>query len=315
MAAYLMHNQASRKGEGQGGGSWEMAISALGYVCIRASDLKAWERFGVEVLGLQAVVSDGSLLLRVDNRAWRFRVDLGDEDDVVGVGWECASEADYLATLAHLGDSATVDPVLAAARGVRALARFTDPAGMACELHWGPTDAPHQPFTSSAGVNGFVTGEQGLGHVVIVTQDPAGFEAFYKGLGFSVSDYIDMRMGPDFVLPITFMHCNPRHHTLAFAPAPAVFTKKCIHLMLQTRDLDDVGFAIDRAEKAGTPISMTLGRHSNDEMLSVYFDTPSNFEFEYGWGARVIEPGWQVERRDAISKWGHKMVGGPVNRG
>jgi biphenyl-2,3-diol 1,2-dioxygenase len=50
-------------------------------------------------------------------------------------------------------------------------------------------------------------------------------------------------------------------------------------------------------------------------MLSVYFDTPSNFEFEYGWGARVIEPGWQVERRDAISKWGHKMVGGPVNRG
>ena len=292
-----------------------MAIGALGYVCIRASDLGAWERFGTGVLGLQAVASDGAVLLRADSRAWRFRIEQGDEDDVTSVGWECTSEAEYLASLAQLGDNAVVDPALAAARGVRALARFTDPAGMACELHWGPTDAPQRPFASPTGVNGFVTGEQGLGHVVIVAPDPAGYGAFYQGLGFAVSDFIDMPMGPDFVLPITFMHCNPRHHTLAFAPVPPVYKKKCIHLMLQTRELDDVGFAIDRAEKAGSPISMTLGRHSNDEMVSVYFDTPSGFEFEYGWGARVIEPGWQVERRDVTSTWGHKMAKGPGSRG
>jgi len=293
-----------------------MAISALGYVCVRARDLPAWERFATTVLGLQAQTgADGALLLRADSRGWRFRIEQGDEDDVTIVGWECSSEADYLATLAKLGDRATINPALAASRGVRALAQFTDPAGMSCELHWGPTDAPHLPFASPAGTGGFVTGEQGLGHVVIVTADPAGYEAFYKDLGFSVSDYIDMPIGPDLVLPVTFMHCNPRHHTLAFAPAPAVFTKKCIHLMLQTRALDDVGLAMDRSEKLGTPIAMTLGRHSNDQMLSVYFETPSGFEFEYGWGARVIEPGWQVVRRDKISTWGHKMVGGPAVHG
>jgi biphenyl-2,3-diol 1,2-dioxygenase len=293
-----------------------MAISALGYICVRARDLPAWERFATGVLGLQAQRdADGALLLRADSRSWRFRIEQGDEDDVTTVGWECTSEADYLATLAKLGDRATINPALAASRGVRALAQFTDPAGMACELHWGPTDAPHVPFASPLGVSGFVTAEQGLGHVVIVAADPAGYEAFYKDLGFSVSDYIDMPFGPDLVLPVTFMHCNPRHHTLAFAPAPAVFTKKCIHLMLQTQVLDDVGLAIDRAEKLGTPIAMTLGRHSNDQMLSVYFETPSGIEFEYGWGARVIEPGWQVVRRDAISIWGHKMIGGPAVHG
>jgi len=293
-----------------------MAISALGYVCVRAQDLAAWERFATMVLGLQAHFdADGALLLRADSRGWRFHIEQGDEDDVTSIGWECSSEAEYLATLAKLGDRAVINPALAALRGVRGLALFTDPAGMVCELHWGPTDSPHLPFASPTGVGGFVTGEQGLGHVVIVAADPAGYEAFYKDLGFSVSDYIDMAIGPDLVLPVTFMHCNSRHHTLAFAPAPAVFTKKCIHLMLQTQVLDDVGLAIDRSEQQGTPIAMTLGRHSNDQMLSVYFATPSGFEFEYGWGARAIEPGWRVVRHDVISAWGHKMVGGPAAHG
>lgn len=294
-----------------------MAISALGYVCIGASDLDAWERFACDVMGLEARrANDGALMLRVDRRDWRFRIEQGSEDDITVVGWECDSQDEYEATLALLGDAATVDPDLAKARGVCGLARFTDPAGTACELFWGACDRTDAPFASPLGVSGFVTGEQGLGHVVIVTPDPAGYEAFYKGLGFRISDYIDMEIAPGFVLPVSFMHCNPRHHTLAFAPAPnPPFAKKCIHLMLQTQILDDVGMAIERSEKLGVPVSMTLGRHSNDEMLSVYFETPSGFEFEYGWGARVIGPDWQVVRHDVISKWGHKMVGGPTHHG
>jgi hypothetical protein len=94
-----------------------MAISALGYVCVRARDLPAWERFATTVLGLQAQTgADGALLLRADSRGWRFRIEQGDEDDVTIVGWECSSEADYLATLAKLGDRATINPALAASR-------------------------------------------------------------------------------------------------------------------------------------------------------------------------------------------------------
>lgn len=283
-----------------------MAISALGYVCIGASDLDRWEVFGRDVLGLQVRRSgDGALLMRADSRDWRFRIEQSDQDDIVAVGWECAGEAEYRALLAQLGDLACESPELAAQRGVCGLARFVDPSGTHCELFWGASERTDQPFASTHGVSGFVTGEQGLGHVVLVTPDPAAYAAFYQRLGFSVSDCIDMRMGPG-VLPITFMHCNPRHHTLAFAPAP--FAKRCIHLMLQTMALDDVGFAVDRAKRLGVPITMSLGRHSNDEMVSVYFETPSGFEFEYGWGARVIDPDWTVVRHDTTSKWGHEML-------
>lgn len=293
-----------------------MAISALGYVCIGTSDPDAWARFACEVMGLQARrAEDGALLLRVDRRDWRLRIEQGSADDITIVGWECASRTDFEETLALLGDAATLDPALARARDVCGLARFTDPAGMACELFWGARDRTDRPFASPLGVS-FVTGDQGLGHVVFVAPDPARYEAFYTSLGFRISDYIDMEIAPGFVLPVSFMHCNPRHHSLAFAPAPnPPFVKKCIHVMLQTELLDDVGMAIARAETLGVPISMTLGRHSNDEMLSVYFETPSGFEFEYGWGARVIGPDWQVVRHDVISKWGHKMVGGPTHHG
>lgn len=293
-----------------------MAISALGYIIIGASDLDAWERFACGVMGLEARrEEDGALLLRADSRDWRFRVEQNSIDDIVAVGWECSTEAEYHATVKNLGGDALEDTALAKARGVCGLTRFTDPAGVACELFWGASERKNVPFASPLGISGFVTGKQGLGHVVIVTPDPPGYADFYKRIGFHISDFIDMRMGPDMVLPVWFMHCNPRHHSLAFAPAPAPFTKKCIHLMLQTYEVDDVGFAIDRAEAQGTPISMTLGRHSNDEMLSVYFETPSGFEFEYGWGARVVGPDWQVVRHDAISQWGHKMVGGPTHHG
>ncbi len=40
-----------------------------------------------------------------------------------------------------------------------------------------------------------------------------------------------------------------------------------------------------------------------------YFESPSGFDFEYGWGAREIGVGWQVVRHEATSKWGHKPMG------
>jgi len=260
-------------------------------------------------LGAQADADGDCVALRVDERAWRILIEPGDADDLSFLGWETAnadSFAETLGALAALDVAADLRPDLAQRRGVRALARFVDPAGITCELYWGGTTRLEQPFISPTGVSGFVTGNQGLGHAVIAVADPAEFEAFYKRLGFAVSDYIDMAIGPDMVLPICFMHCNPRHHTLAFAPAPC--PKKLIHLMLQTKDMDDVGLVHDRAVKAGVPISMSLGRHSNDLMFSFYMITPSGFEFEYGWGARVIGEDWHVARHDATSVWGHKML-------
>jgi biphenyl-2,3-diol 1,2-dioxygenase len=102
-----------------------------------------------------------------------------------------------------------------------------------------------------------------------------------------------------------FLHCNPRHHTLALLPVPA--PKRLHHFMLQAHTMDDVGFALERAEAAQVPLTATLGRHTNDHMVSFYLRTPSGFEVEFGHGARTVDDAtWRVARHDAPSSWGHK---------
>jgi hypothetical protein len=80
------------------------------------------------------------------------------------------------------------------------------------------------------------------------------------------------------------------------------------HFMLETNAIDDVGVALDLAAKTGTPLATTLGRHSNDQMVSFYMVTPSGFEIEYGWGGRLIDDSvWQVQRADRGTLRGHKV--------
>lgn len=149
-----------------------------------------------------------------------------------------------------------------------------------------------------------MTGEQGLGHVVLATKNITKARRFYSEiLGFQLSDIIHMQLSPEFGMDLEFYHCNPRHHTLALAPAPA--PKRLHHFMLQTATLDDVGFALDRVRAGKIHLSNTLGKHSNDLMVSFYAQTPSGFDVEYGWGAREIEQGWRVVRHDRTSIWGH----------
>jgi len=111
---------------------------------------------------------------------------------------------------------------------------------------------------------------------------------------------------------MVFLHCNPRHHSIAFQPRipdlPRSRDKKMWHFMLETNTLDDVGTALDLATRAGIPVVSSLGRHSNDQMVSFYMSTPSGFEVEYGWGGRLVDDAvWQVQRHDRGTIWGHKV--------
>jgi biphenyl-2,3-diol 1,2-dioxygenase len=295
----------------------KMAVRALGYLGIGASDISAWRSFASDILGAQVCdAADDSLLLRFDSRAWRIAVEPTGEDDLIYAGWEVAGPVE-LGSLIEKIEAAGVDVIhddgtLAAKRGVLGVASFTDPAGVACELFFGATELTQQPIVSSAGVSGFVMGDQGLGHIVVGTTTLDETLAFYRDvLGFGYSDFIDMPVGPDMTIPVHFMHCNLRHHSFAFAPPPPVpGTPKLIHFMLQVASVDDVGFALDRVHKAGVELAMTLGRHANDEMLSFYAYTPSGFEFEYGWGAKTVDRAtWLPVRHQTTSKWGHKFVG------
>ena len=156
-----------------------------------------------------------------------------------------------------------------------------------------------------------LTGEQGLGHVVLSTRDDAEALHFYRDvLGFTLRD--SMRLPPQLVgrpadgppAWLRFFGCNPRHHSLAFLPMPT--PSGVVHLMMEVQNSDDVGLCLDRALRRKVPMSATLGRHVNDKMLSFYMKTPSGFDVEFGCeGMQVEDDDWIARESTAVSLWGH----------
>ena len=59
-------------------------VTELGYLGIEATDIPAWERFALDHLGLQRAdgAGDGSLALRIDDRAQRIVIEPGPADDM-----------------------------------------------------------------------------------------------------------------------------------------------------------------------------------------------------------------------------------------
>lgn len=287
-----------------------MAIASLGYVGFKVSDVAAWSTFATDILGLMPGRSpSGAPRFRTDLMEWRIALEHGAENDIAFAGFEVAGPADLDAIAARLRSSgieaSPATPELLKERGVLGLVRCFDPQGLAIEIFYGATARREKPFVSPAGVSGFLTGEQGIGHIVLSAADIGAVRAFYRDLlGFKLSDVIRMTVGPDRFLDMEFYHCNARHHTLALIPAPTPV--RLHHFMLQTLNLDDVGFALDRVNAAKIKITSTLGKHTNDQMVSFYAETPAGFQIEYGWGAREVDAGWRVERHDKTSTWGHK---------
>lgn len=291
-----------------------MSVQRLGYLSFEVSDVQAWRSFMTQKLGvMEASGSEESARFRLDSRAWRLEVQKGEADDLSFAGFEVDSARSLAATrerLEKLGVEVTVESAeVAASRGVLGLLSCADPVGSRVEVYYGATELYEEPFNSPTGVQGFLTDDQGLGHyVVAVPNMDAALQFYVDGLGLNLSDIIDWQITPDLGTTLHFLHCNGRHHTLALAALPS--PKKLHHFMLETKSMDDVGFAYDRFDTDGT-VALTLGRHTNDHMFSFYGGTPSGFLVEYGWGARYVEVGWSVVRYDKISYWGHRPAQKP----
>jgi 2,3-dihydroxybiphenyl 1,2-dioxygenase len=288
-------------------------VTSLGYLGLGVKNPDVWEKFATQILGLQSsgVAEDGRLLLRMDENAYRFALHRDDADDLAYAGWEVADAAglrDVAERMRAIGvDARPASAEEARARRVTEMIRFTDPNGIACEVFCGPSVQFEKPFHSPRTIGGFVTGEQGVGHLVVAVPDIQKSLRFYcEGLGFRISDTIDMKFGPMSVTMV-FLHCNVRHHTLALVPVPA--PKRLHHFMLQLRSIDDVGATMYLVQDQGIEITATLGRHTNDHMLSFYMRTPSGFEIEYGWGGREVDDAtWHVQKHHAPSIWGHRRA-------
>jgi biphenyl-2,3-diol 1,2-dioxygenase len=293
-----------------------MTISCLGYIGIAASDQAAWKHLLGDIIGLMEGPADGDVVrMRMDGQAWRIAIEKGSDDDLAYAGFEVVDAAALDAArerLAAIGvETHTADPALCARRGVMGMIHCTDPLGLRVEIYYGPDVYTDKPFTSPAGVKQFVTGEQGLGHIFVNAPDPAEVRRFYtEGMGFKLSDIIHMPLDPskpDVSVDLEFYHCNPRHHTIGMAPGEG---KRLHHFMLEYPSLDDVGFALDRAEWGGVPVPIPLGRHSNDMVTSFYLVGPSGFAIELGSGGVAIDENWRMQRHTTPSSWGHRGLGG-----
>jgi 2,3-dihydroxybiphenyl 1,2-dioxygenase len=287
-----------------------MSVVALGYFAVGTADAPSWHRLLTEVFGMAvSAEAPGVRFYKLDEWQRRIAVYEAGEEAVRAVGWQLADEAALEAMAARLREAGVaVEPGTAEdcrERAVTRLYRFRDPAStMPSELFYGPL-IDQVPFSPRAGMSGYVTGEDGLGHVVYFVEDYAAARAFYtEVLGFRTSDYIIWDGGEK---DATFFHCNPRHHSLAVMPPfgdipPGTFN----HLMLQGRSINDVGIAYDRVRAMGIPLMMELGKHTNDQTESFYLVTPSGFGIELGCNSLRVGPDWRVRTYDAPMIWGHQ---------
>ncbi|HXG36931.1 MAG TPA: VOC family protein [Dehalococcoidia bacterium] len=292
------------------------SISQLGYVGVGASDLEQWDRFATSVLGMQVYKrgADGTLFLRMDEYHHRIAVHPTGTDDVAYVGWGVPNK-EALVELAGQLRAAGVQVSEgtreeARARHVMELIKLQDPNGIPLEVFYGLEACYPDPFNSPRPISGFVTGEQGLGHVVFSADDLEESLHFYRDLlGLRITDYMLREGGDGDEILMAFLHCNPRHHSIAFSTMRR--QRRMSHIMLQLKEMDDVGLTYDLCKDQEVPIAMSLGKHMNDHMLSFYVVTPSGFMIEYGWGGRTVDDDtWQVQVHTQGDIWGHRLASG-----
>lgn len=288
-------------------------VHRLGYVGFEVSDLARWELFATEVLGMQVARKEEGrfVALRMDAHEQRLVLRKGDADDAAFFGWEVNSETELDALAARIaaagiavtaGDAATVQD-----RRVEKLYWCEDPDGNRVELYFGPK-LTNAPFHSQVLTSTFVTGDHGMGHYFhVAKKDRQTSLDFYVGLlGLRYSDFIRQELAPGFVADAAFLHCNPRHHTMAIAFFPMI-PKHLHHFMIEVASLEDLGRAYDRCRQLGFSLELSIGMHPNNKSLSFYVRSPSGFSFEMGWGGIVIEEGWSVKSYDRLSAWGHTL--------
>jgi biphenyl-2,3-diol 1,2-dioxygenase len=290
----------------------------LGYIGLEVVDPAALTEFFGDVIGLiaGAATTSGALTWRNDDKAQRVVVESGPANDASYLGIE-AVDADAFAAAVDRVRAAGFEVVAGsdddkAQRRVADLAHTVAPWGVRVEIVRGLEAADATPILSTM-PGGFLTDGVGFGPAVFATTNFDESHRFVTdGLGFGQSDWMVTEIMEGVELEVHFYHCNQRHHSIALARAPFDLPQVLHHIMFETRQVDDVGAAFDRAVQTDLPIANSLGRHDNDEMFSFYVVSPAGFQVEVGHGARLVTDDWDDDRRyNRISRWGHQPLPRP----
>ena len=283
----------------------------LGYLGFEVSDIGAWSQLCTDIIGMMPAGknTDGSIAFRMDERRQRLFLRPGAKDDVCAIGLVASDKPEFEACLNRLKKRGTpihlAAPVVAESRRVGHLVSFEAPFGVPVELSIDP-QLDDTPFQSQVAPNGFVTGELGMGHILLLAPDKDEISNFFIDVfGFNISNTGKADWNGMTDARVDFLYCNPRHHTIAPAHVGVVLPKFTGHFYVQRPSVDDVGYAYDRARKAGLHITNELGRHT-DGAFSFYAQTPSGFDFEIGTDGYLIDENWKPFELQSYGFWGHR---------
>lgn len=292
-------------------------ISNLGYLVFEVSDLSAWEKFAVKVIGLKiGKKTREQLNLRMDEFESRIFLELGEADDMIAAGWEFENEEKLLSYLNQLAirgiKTVEAGTDLITKRFVEKMFFLIDQTGMRHEFYYCAARAQkNDGFYSNKITKGFKTGRLGVGHFVVADTVLGKLTNFYKDtLGLQISDICQGPIKPSVNMEVTFFHTQTgRHHSVATAKVPFEFPKRIHHIMFEVNNITDVGLAYERCQAADLTFEMGLGSHPNDEMFSFYVKSPSGFALEIGYGAIIVDDEkWDIKRYNELSSWGHKKL-------
>lgn len=275
----------------------------LGYVALNVTDLDRSERFYRELVGLQPVGEGpgGCRFMRCSFDHHNVVLFRRETPGLKRIGFEMESRAALEAlheALQNKGLRVAEVPreeceAFHQGRSLRMVEPFT---GATFEFYESMRAFGGQPFQPT------VAKIQRLGHVVLRTPDHAEAVEFFTGvLGFRVSDTIDGL--------VTFLRCfpNPFHHSLGIGSG----TKRGLHhVNFMVTEVDDIGRAIWRFNRAEVPIVNGPGRHPPSESMFLYYLEPDGMTLEYSFGMeefpeadprkpRVLEP-----IRESFDYWG-----------
>lgn len=285
----------------------------LGYLVVETEKFSDWRRFGRDAIGMHVddTMSD-TMRFRLDDHACRFLLRRGPAEDIVAIGWQVDDDAVFEAVVKRVRRQGV--PVSAGAeeearlRGVERFVSFPGPNGLTQEVFTRARRATDALRMTTE--HGFVTGEDGMGHVAVVSKCPHRMRGYYDYVfDARLSDFIDETIS-GLKVKIRFLRVNQRHHSIAIAAVnrlPVIPIRTRVqHLNIQVADLSDMTAAYERTRALGFPITMDVGQHTNDKELSFYAATPSGFEWEVGWNPVVVdEASWVPTTHQGISIWGH----------
>jgi extradiol dioxygenase len=103
-----------------------------------------------------------------------------------------------------------------------------------------------------------------------------------------------------------FYRCNSRTHCLGYVGVPGM--RGVQHIAVESTHLDDVGRAWDLVGERGLTVTMTLGRHMSDTLVSFYMRSPTGFDIEFGAGGERLDDTFVQTNPSSSEAWGHKFV-------